>query len=196
MSSIFSSVLFAVNREDHLVESQVIEQLNPSRMLTIASGGCVPLNLKTIYPDLHLSVFDINPHQLSHIHNKIKALRNSDYDALNIGKKNDASLNQSGKFDKMFQDLREAFIKYISSKNEMNQFFDVNTTVEKRGAIQSNWQSNEDIEKPFEEVFNDISINNIFGDEATKHGQPGSYVNYMKTKIVDGMFRKNSHLNP
>tara|TARA_B100000029_G_scaffold120644_1_gene114006 strand:- start:66 stop:1025 length:960 start_codon:yes stop_codon:yes gene_type:complete len=196
MTSIFNTHLFAVNREDHLVESQVIEQLNPSRMLTIGSGGCVALNLKTIYPDLHLSVFDINPHQLSHIHNKIKALRNSDYDALNIGKKNDASLNQSGKFDKMFQDLREAFIKYISSKNEVNQFFDVNTTVEKRGAIQSNWQSNEDIEKPFEEVFNDISINNIFGDEATKHGQPGSYVNYMKTKIVDGMFRKNSHLNP
>ena len=196
MTSIFNTHLFAVNREDHLVESQVIEQLNPSRMLTIASGGCVPLNLKTIYPDLHLSVFDINPHQLSHIHNKIKALRNSDYDALNIGKKNDASLNQSGKFDKMFQDLREAFIKYISSKNEVNQFFDVNTTVEKRGAIQSNWQSNEDIEKPFEEVFNDISINNIFGDVATKHGQPGSYVNYMKTKIVDGIFRKNSHLNP
>ena len=196
MTSIFSSHLFAVNREDYLVESQVIEQLKPSRMLTIGSGGCVPLNLKTVFPDLHLSVFDINPHQLSHIHNKIKALRNSDYDALNIGNKNDLSLNQSGKFDKMFQDLRDAFINYISSKNELDQFFDANTSVEKRNTIQSNWQANENIDKPFEDVFNDLSINNIFGDEATKHGQPGSYVNYMKTKIVDGILRKNSHLNP
>tara|TARA_B100000953_G_scaffold277996_1_gene253195 strand:- start:651 stop:1610 length:960 start_codon:yes stop_codon:yes gene_type:complete len=196
MTSIFSSHLFAVNREDHLVESQVIEQLKPVRMLTIGSGGCVALTLKTIYPELHLSVFDINPHQLSHINNKIKALRNSDYDALNIFKKNDTCLNQSGKFDEMFQELRDSFINNISSENEISKFFDVNISLDKRRNIQNNWQNNTNIYKPFEDVFNDISIAKIFGDEATKHGKPGSYVNYMKKKILEGLSRKDSHLNP
>ena len=196
MTSIFSSHLFAVNREDHLVESQVIEQLKPARILIIGSGGCVALTLKTIYPKLHVSVFDINPHQLSHINKKIKALRNSDYDALNISKRNDSCLNQSGKFDKMFQELRESFINNISSENEINEFFDVNTTSDKRTVIQNNWQNNENIYKPFEDVFNDISIEKIFGNEATKHGQPGSYINYMKKKILEGICRKDSHLNP
>ena len=196
MSSIFSTHLFAVNREDHLVESQVIEQLKPARILTIGSGGCVALTLKTIYPELHLSVFDINPHQLSHINNKIKALRNSDYDALNIFKKNDTCLNQSGKFDEMFQELRDSFINNISSENEISKFFDVNISLDKRRNIQNNWQNNKNIYKPFEDVFNDISIAKIFGDEATKHGKPGSYVNYMKKKILEGISRKDSHLNP
>ena len=196
MTSIFSSHLFAVNREDHLVESQVIEQLKPARILTIGSGGCVALTLKTIYPELHLSVFDINPHQLSHINNKIKALRNSDYDALNIFKKNDTCLNQSGKFDEMFQELRDSFINNISSENEISKFFDVNISLDKRRNIQNNWQNNKNIYKPFEDVFNDISIAKIFGDEATKHGKPGSYVNYMKKKILEGISRKDSHLNP
>ena len=196
MSSIFSTHLFAVNREDHLVESQVIEQLKPARILTIGSGGCVALTLKTIYPELHLSVFDINPHQLSHINNKIKALRNSDYDALNIFKKNDTCLNQSGKFDEMFQELRDSFIINISSENEISKFFDVNISLDKRRNIQNNWQNNKNIYKPFEDVFNDISIAKIFGDEATKHGKPGSYVNYMKKKILEGISRKDSHLNP
>ena len=196
MSSIFSSVLFAVNREDHLVECQVIEQHKPERMLAIGSGGCIALTLKTIYPDLHLTVFDINPYQLSHINKKIKALRKANYDALNISNKNDSCLNQSGKFDKMFQDLRKSFINNISGEYELNKFFDVETTSNQRRIIQTNWLNHDNIYKPFEDVFNDISIAKIFGDKATKHGDPGSYINYMKKKIIEGILRTDSHLNP
>lgn len=196
MSSIFSTHLFAVNREDHLIESQVIEQLKPAKMLTIGSGGCVALSLKTIYPYLHLSVFDINPHQLFHINKKIEALKNSDHDALNISKKNDSCLNQSGTFDIMFQELRKSFNDYIATENEMIEFFDANTTSDKRVIIQNNWHNNDNIHKPFEVVFNDISIEKNFGDEATKHGKPGSYVNYMKKKILEGISRKDAYLNP
>lgn len=196
MSSIFNTHLFAVNREDHLVESQVIEKLKPHRMLTIGSGGCVCLSLKTIYPKLHLSVFDINPHQLSHINNKITALKNSDFNTLNIFKRNDSCLNQSGKFDIMFQDLRKSFIKHISSENEIELFFDVNTPLDKRIIIQNKWRRNKKMNKPFKEVFNDTSIEKVFGNEATKHGKPGSYVNYMNKKILEGIYQTDSHLNP
>ena len=196
MSSIFSSVLFAVNREDHLGEWQVSEQHKPERMLAIGSGGCIALTLKTIYTDLNLTVFDINTYHLSHINKKIKALRNSNYDALNISNKNDSCLNQSGKFDKMFQDLRKSFINNISGEYELNKFFDVETTSNQRRIIQNNWISHDNIYKPFEDVFNDTSIAKIFGDKATKHGGPGSYINYMKKKIIEGILRTDSHLNP
>ena len=49
---IFNTVLFAVNREDHFVEYDVINRLNPNRMLMIGSGGCIALSLKTIFPTL------------------------------------------------------------------------------------------------------------------------------------------------
>ena len=196
MGTIFSSLLFAVNREDYLVESQVIDQIKAAKILTIGSGGCVALNLKTIYPDLHVSVFDINPHQISHINEKIDALKNSNYDTLNVGHKNDLSLNQSGKFDKMFSDLRKGYIDYVASESEIDHFFDANSSNDQRLSMKNNWINNKNLYKPFEEVFNDLSINKIFGDQATKHGEPGSYVNYMKTKIMDGLNKKESHHNP
>ena len=84
--SLFSTLLFAVTREDHLVEAHIIEQFRPERMLTICSGGCVPLSLKSLYPDLSITVFDLNPHQISHINKKIMAVNASDFNALNIGK--------------------------------------------------------------------------------------------------------------
>ena len=194
--SIFTSVLFAVNREDHLIECQVIEQLKPVQMLTIGSGGCVALSLKTIYPDLHITAFDINPNQLSHINKKIEAVRNSDYDALNILNNNDLCLNQSGKFEKMFQDLRVSFIQNVSGEDEIKEFFDLKTNPNKREFIKNKWKNHNGLFKPFEDVFNDISIVKIFSDQATKHGEPGSYINYMKKKILRGIQRTDSHLNP
>jgi len=49
---------------------------------------------------------------------------------------------------------------------------------------------------PFQNVFNDKNIKKIFSDEATKHGSPGSYISYMQKKILTGLNKKDSHLNP
>ena len=56
--------------------------------------------------------------------NKITALKNSDFNTLNIFKRNDSCLNQSGKFDIMFQDLRKSFIKHISFPEELQYFIE------------------------------------------------------------------------
>ena len=72
---IFNTVLFAVNREDHLIEYDVINRFSPNRMLMIGSGGCIALSLKTIFPELNLNVVDVNPYQLAHINKKLKAVR-------------------------------------------------------------------------------------------------------------------------
>ena len=194
--SIFNSVLFAVNREDHYVEYDVINRLDPSRMLMIGSGGCIALSIKTTYPNLDLNVIDINPHQLTHINKKSKAVQCSDLKELNVHTKNDSCLNQAGEFDSMFQELRNSFIESVSSKKEVLSFFDSDLSDMSRSIILEKWINHNNISAPFQNVFNDININKVFSDEATKHGSPGSYISYMKNKILTGLNKKDSHHNP
>ena len=194
--SIFNSVLFAVNREDHYVEYDVINRLDPNRMLMIGSGGCIALSIKTTYPDLDLNVIDVNPHQLTHINKKSKAVQCSDLKELNVHTKDDSCLNQAGKFETMFQELRDSFIELVSNKKEMLSFFDSDMSDINRSIILEKWTNHNNISTPFQNVFNDQNINKVFSDEATKHGSPGSYINYMKNKILTGLNKKDSHLNP
>jgi len=194
--SIFNSVLFAVNREDHYVEYDVINRLDPNRMLMIGSGGCIALSIKTTYPNLDLNVIDINPHQLTHINKKSKAVQCSDLKELNVHTKNDSCLNQAGEFDSMFQELRNSFIESVSSKKEVLSFFDSELSDMSRSIILEKWINHNNISAPFQNVFNDININKVFSDEATKHGSPGSYISYMKNKILTGLNKKDSHHNP
>jgi len=194
--SIFNSVLFAVNREDHYVEYDVINRLDPNRMLMIGSGGCIALSIKTTYPDLDLNVIDVNPHQLTHINKKSKAVQSSDLKELNVHTKDDSCLNQSGKFETMFQELRDSFIELVSNKKEVLSFFDSDMSDISRSIILEKWTNHNNISTPFQNVFNDKNINKVFSDEATKHGSPGSYISYMKNKILTGLNKKDSHLNP
>ena len=194
--SIFNSVLFAVNREDHYVEYDVINRLDPNRMLMIGSGGCIALSIKTTYPDLDLNVIDVNPHQLTHINKKSKAVQCSDLKELNVHTKDDSCLNQAGKFETMFQELRDSFIELVSNKKEMLSFFDSDMSDISRSIILEKWTNHNNISTPFQNVFNDKNINNVFSDKATKHGSPGSYISYMKNKILTGLNKKDSHLNP
>ena len=194
--SIFNSVLFAVNREDHYVEYDVINRLDPNRMLMIGSGGCIALSIKTTYPDLDLNVIDVNPHQLTHINKKSKAVQCSDLKELNVHTKDDSCLNQAGKFETMFQELRDSFIELVSYKKEVLSFFDSDMSDINRSIILEKWTNHNNISTPFQNVFNDKNINKVFSNEATKHGSPGSYISYMKNKILTGLNKKDSHLNP
>ena len=194
--SIFNSVLFAVNREDHYVEYDVINRLDPNRMLMIGSGGCIALSIKTTYPDLDLNVIDVNPHQLTHINKKSKAVQCFDLKELNVHTKNDSCLNQAGKFETMFQELRDSFIELVSNEKEVLSFFDSDMSDISRSIILEKWTNHNNISTPFQNVFNDQNINKVFSDEATKHGSPGSYISYMKNKILTGLNKKDSHLNP
>ena len=194
--SIFNSVLFAVNREDHYVEYDVINRLDPNRMLMIGSGGCIALSIKTTYPDLDLNVIDVNPHQLTHINKKSKAVQCSDLKELNVHTKDDSCLNQAGKFETMFQELRDSFIELVSNEKEVLSFFDSDMSDISRSIILEKWTNHNNISTPFQNVFNDKNINKVFSDEATKHGSPGSYISYMKNKILTGLNKKDSHLNP
>ena len=58
--NIFDNVLFAVTREDFKIEYEIIKDRNYKKILSVCSGGCVPLSLKTLLNDLEITVFDIN----------------------------------------------------------------------------------------------------------------------------------------
>ena len=193
---LFSKLLFAVTREDHLIEAHIIEQFRPERMLTICSGGCVPLSLKALYPDLSITAFDLNPYQFGHVKKKIMAVNVSDFDALNIGKQNDTSLNQAGEFEQMFQRLRESFIQKVSGNDNLEIFFNNTTSNKKRRFLTQAWQKHVNIRKPFADVFNDTSIEEVFSDQATKQGIPGTYIKYFQKKIMDEFQKTDSYLNP
>ena len=58
-----------------------------------------------------------------------------DFASLNIGKYGEQSLNQSGKFEEMFQVLRKSFLKNITENQIIETFFSTNTSKETRKNI-------------------------------------------------------------
>jgi len=196
MRNIFDSVLFAVAREDHKIEASLIEKYGYTNLLTVCSGGCVPISLKKMFPNLDVVAYDINPYQIDHCKKKIEYAKKRDICALNIGEKDDRALNQSGKFEKMFQGLRELFITHITDLDSIKCFFDPNTTPETRKAILQSWNNHSNIEAPYREIFNDKTIEKIFSDQATKQGKPGTYIKYFQKKIMNAFQKQDSYKNP
>ena len=92
-----NSVLFAVTREDYLAELSLVEGISAEKVLCICSGGCTPLNLKAVKPQLSVSAFDLNPVQLTHVAQKISAVKAGELKKLNLnesGNALDQSVNQ------------------------------------------------------------------------------------------------------
>ena len=193
---IFNDVLFAVTREDHRIEKQIIKEHKVTKMLTICSGGCVPLSLKSLFPQLYVKAIDINQYQIEHVKKKTQAIIESDLSALNIRNLDNSCLNQSGKFEKMFQSLRKKFNDMVAKGNEIESFFNKTTSVSDRGKILKSWAENTNIHEPFEHVFNDRSIEKVFSNKANKHGKKGTYSSYFQKKIMRGLAKPKAFNNP
>tara|TARA_X000000950_G_scaffold168073_1_gene205180 strand:- start:412 stop:1371 length:960 start_codon:yes stop_codon:yes gene_type:complete len=196
MKNIFENILFGVAREDHKIEASLIEKNNYKNLLTVCSGGCVPLSLKTIFPDLNVVAYDINPNQIDHCKKKINAVLRKDFSSLNINQFGDQLLNQSGKFEEMFQSLRKSFIKNVTEDKTIKFFFSSATSDKERQKTSTRWNNHENIKIPFQDTFSDVKIEKVFGNHATKQGQPGSYVSYFQKKIMRALLKEKSHDNP
>jgi len=196
MKNIFDNVLFGVSREDHEVEASLIKKNNYKNLLTVCSGGCVPLSLNTIFPDLNILAYDINPNQIDHCKKKIDAVLRKDFFLLNIGQDKDQSLNQAGKFEEMFQVLRKSFLKNVTEDKTIKTFFSRGTSKKERKKIFTSWINHKNIRTPFQDTFSDTMIEKVFGNHATKQGEPGSYVSYFQRKIMAAFIKEKSHHNP
>tara|TARA_Y100000385_G_C13057866_1_gene622885 strand:- start:914 stop:1870 length:957 start_codon:yes stop_codon:yes gene_type:complete len=194
--NIFDDVLFAVTREDYKIEHQTIIERNYKKILTVCSGGCTPLSLKALSKNLMVTAFDINPHQLIHLNNKTKLIQTKKLKQLNAGFKGDMALNQSGKFEKMFQVFRVSFIKNITTESEIEELFNLKTEEKKRSYIILSWLKNPNIKTPFKKVFNDDVIESVFSKRATQHATPGTYIEYFFNKIMNSFKSNNFYKNP
>ena len=196
MRNIFKDVLFSVAREDYKIEANIIKNYSYNNILTVCSGGCIPLSIKVLYPEIDIVAYDINPNQIDHCKKKQKAVANKDFDSLNIGKKNDFCLNQFGKFEKMFHLFRDSFIKNITNQKTIDRFFNYMTSNKDRKAIIERWKKNDRIKIPFQDTFNDEMIEKVFSDQATKQATPGTYVQYFQKKILNELPKPWSYTNP
>ena len=189
-------LLFAVTREDPALELALAEHLDAERAICIGSGGCTPLTLLAMRPGLKVASFDINPAQLGHVQAKWEAARRGDLEQLCIGGGSPGSLNQMGEFEGLFRLLRQVFLEFVASLDELEEYFAPGTPAERTRALAASWTSRQYWPAPFEAAFNDPFLHLMFTERATQNAEPNSYPGYFREKIGRGLLREDGPENP
>ena len=179
-------VQFAVVREDPKIEARLVCLHQVNEVLLIASGGCTALTLQALFPDLHLTLLDINPAQLELIEEKRRALTDTGIrpHAFNIGTSDSRGLNQCGAFESLFRGLREFIFDLVADEEQIRALF------EERGGFKRASQllfSNRYWPVAFDMFFSDSLLNTMFGFNATQHAEPESYPKYFQTVFEKGL---------
>jgi len=181
-------IQFAVVREDHLIEQEVLSRYPAKRPFMIASGGCSALTLQAIFPDAEFTLLDPNPAQLDHVRAKMNAMhnasgtqRNADF---NIEHSDPMGLSECGNFESLFRGLRVFLHDLVLPYQGWRRYFS------KPGAIR-------DIRKTvfdhpywaaaFEMYFCDPLLEAMFGPDATQHAEPRSYPGYFRAVFERGL---------
>jgi S-adenosylmethionine-diacylglycerol 3-amino-3-carboxypropyl transferase len=177
-----SGIQFSVVREDPMIEQLIVERFAVGKCLLVASGGCTALSLSAMCPNIDIDVFDLNSDQIELLSEKSKALQggisNSTFD---IGKSNSLGLNQSGSFEKLFRGLRKFIWDFVAPAEFWEECFN------KEGKNLEDVFSNKFWKIGFELFFHDSLLNGIFGPDATQYAQPGSYPDYFRNVIENGL---------
>jgi len=183
-----NDVQFAFVREDPMVEAELVRLTNASNVLLIASGGCTALTLQALFPDLHITLVDLNPAQLERVREKVNALRDVDAAAghrrFNIETSDPSGLNQNGNFESLFRGLREFIFDLVVDETEIRLLF------EEKGRLADVSKilfSNKYWSVVFHMYFSDSLLNVMFGPDATQHAETGSYPRYFQTLFAKGL---------
>ena len=179
-------VQFAVVREDPKIEAELVCLHQVSEVLLIASGGCTALTLQALFPDLRLTLLDLNPAQLELIKKKRQALTDTNIcpHAFNIGTSDSRGLNQCGNFESLFRGLREFIFDLVADEEQVRALF------EERGGLKRATEllfSNRYWPVAFDLFFSDSLLNTMFGPNATQHAKPGSYPKYFQKLFEKGL---------
>ncbi|HIM12191.1 TPA: DUF3419 family protein [Candidatus Poribacteria bacterium] len=179
-------VQFAVVREDPKIEAKLVCLHQVSEVLLIASGGCTALTLQALFPDLRLTLLDLNPAQLELIKKKRQALTDTNIcpHAFNIGTSDSRGLNQCGNFESLFRGLREFIFDLVADEEQVRALF------EERGGLKRATEllfSNRYWPVAFDLFFSDSLLNTMFGPNATQHAKPGSYPKYFQKLFEKGL---------
>lgn len=185
---------FAVVREDFAVEAELVEAAAPTACLTVASGGCTALALKHAFPSLDVHAFDLNRDQLAHARRKADAIADGAIDRLNVDDGSEAGLSQCGEFERLFRVLRFAWKQFVAPGDELETFFSADAAT--RARLVSTWCASGSWPALFEVAFAEALLHAMFGPDATRHAERGSYPSYFQRVFERGLGRPDAASNP
>jgi S-adenosylmethionine-diacylglycerol 3-amino-3-carboxypropyl transferase len=190
-----NKIQFSIVREDHKIESYLIEKFRLNNLLLVASGGCTTLNLSTLFPNINITAFDINPYQIRLIEKKIEIINNSekiDQKLFNIGCINNQGLNDCGNFESLFRSLRNFINEFILSREELTILF--NEDSDRSDYLLNLLITNKYWPVCFSLFFSDDILIAMFGNHAVQHAKSGTYPRYFQDKI-ENYLKDKTRLN-
>lgn len=187
-------IQFAVVREDPLLEAEIINQYQPHNLLTVCSGGCSVLSLKSLFPQLEISAFDLNLSQIQLTKDKNHELSNSHNfnEIFNIEDDSSLRLNQRGNFESLFKGLREFIFDFIVDYENIRSMMLSSNEISK---ISKYVFEHKYWPVAFELFFHDSVLRTMFGQAAIQHAPEGSYPQYFKTQFERAFTKSNAHQN-
>lgn len=121
------AIIFDHVYEDPRLELTLCQQYNAKKVLCVASGGCTALTLKSLLPDLAVSVVDTNADQLSLVQEKVALLESNNDQKIkqrfDIGERHENSFSSNAVFDKINGCLRYLTHELLLNKEELSALF-------------------------------------------------------------------------
>ena len=177
---------FAITREDPEIEKYIVDRSHAKTALLICSGGCTPLSLFIDRPELRITVFDLNPHQIEHFQQKLAHIGQAEFLR---------SINTTGYFEGLFRVLRQTMMEFVAGETEIDDFFREENH-QRRIATVQRWFAHPYGMAPYEVSLNDGFLHIMFGKEATQHAFANSYVPYFADRIQEALMQPKGHRNP
>lgn len=168
------------------------------RVLVVASGGCTALTLASRFPDVEVVAFDLSTVALGHAAAKERAVLARD-PRLGATSDDPRSLLQCGEFEGLFRTLRHFVEEFVAPPEAIARFFgdlrgDANSGA--RAALVSAWTTSRYWPVAFELALHDGFLHAMFGPDATRHAEPGSYPRYFQRAFEGALARGDAPENP
>lgn len=182
---------FAVVREDPRIEQELIAERRPQHALLIASGGCTALHLRRQFPELAITLVEMNPAQLAHVQRKLDALAAPLAPARwNVGTDDPTALHECGNFERLFRLFRTVLDLFVLPADERAR---------RCADPHANWD--DVVQHPywpvaFATAFGDEMLLAMFGPNAIQHAERGSYPAYFRRRIEAGLAADDRTHNP
>jgi S-adenosylmethionine-diacylglycerol 3-amino-3-carboxypropyl transferase len=189
-----NSIQFAVVREDPQIELDIVSKFRLKRATLIGSGGCTAFCLKTMNPDIEISLIEPNTAQIGLIKEKIRALKTYKkedlYRKFGVGNSDSESFIECGNFESLFRQFRLFVQEFIISEAEIERAFNDNSPrIWQEVFKHSFWQV------AFDLFFSDSILKTMFGEAAIQHAPKDSYPIYFRNVLEKGLLRSDAHRN-
>lgn len=190
-------IQFSVVREDPEIEKKVILSSGAKEILLIASGGCTALSLQAYFPHLKFTLVDPNLAQIHLIKEKMSALKESSAierrAIFNIEKNSLSGLNECGNFESLFRSFRNFITEFILSPEELKEL--LTQPLSSASHVRTKLFEHKYWKVAFDLFFHHNFLEAMFGPEAVQHAPRGSYPEYFRNVIEQGLEKENMSKN-